>query len=227
MSIALEPLKALPHQLEAIGASTKFLRNHDRARVISACGTGKTLTQMRTAEALDPTRIVVLVPTLALVKQSYEAWKRSSKWGDSLKAVFVCSDKTIGAGQNGARGPGSEDEDEDEVTLDELELVGVPTTDPLEINRNIDSQMGTVDSPVVVFSTYASADMLGAAMKMRAVGDRSFDVGIFDEAHKTAGDEGKQNAFALSDANLEIKKRAYTATPRVFIKFRVNDGDLR
>ena len=43
----------------------------------------------------------------------------------------------------------------------------------------------------------------------------SFDLGIFDEAHKTAGREGRSYAFALEDSNLPIRKRMFvTATPR-------------
>ena len=42
-----------------------------------------------------------------------------------------------------------------------------------------------------------------------------FDLGIFDEAHKTAGRQGKNNSFALDDANVDIRKRLFvTATPR-------------
>ena len=41
-----------------------------------------------------------------------------------------------------------------------------------------------------------------------------FDLGIFDEAHKTAG-RGSNFTFALEDKNLPIRKRLFlTATPR-------------
>ena len=42
-----------------------------------------------------------------------------------------------------------------------------------------------------------------------------FDLGIFDEAHKTAGRDDRSYAFALDNARLPIKKRLFcTATPR-------------
>jgi predicted helicase len=43
----------------------------------------------------------------------------------------------------------------------------------------------------------------------------AFDFAVFDEAHKTAGREGSNFAFALDDKNLSIRKRLFlTATPR-------------
>jgi len=48
---------------------------------------------------------------------------------------------------------------------------------------------------------------------MRA--NEQFDIGVFDEAHKTAGREGRNFAFALEDSNIAIRKRLFmTATPR-------------
>lgn len=63
----------------------------------------------------------------------------------------------------------------------------------------------------IVFSTYQSAQVIGAALKL----GEAFDLAVFDEAHKTAGREGRNFAFALEDANLPIRKRLFlTATPR-------------
>jgi superfamily II DNA or RNA helicase len=63
----------------------------------------------------------------------------------------------------------------------------------------------------IVFSTYQSAQVVGAALKP----GEAFDLGVFDEAHKTAGREWRNYAFALEDANLPIRKRLFlTATPR-------------
>ncbi|NIM98867.1 MAG: hypothetical protein GTO24_12545 [candidate division Zixibacteria bacterium] len=42
-----------------------------------------------------------------------------------------------------------------------------------------------------------------------------FELGVFDEAHKTAGREGVNFSWALKDENLPIRKRLFmTATPR-------------
>jgi len=41
-----------------------------------------------------------------------------------------------------------------------------------------------------------------------------FDLGVFDEAHKTAGREGIKCSFALENNNLPVRKRLFlTATP--------------
>jgi predicted helicase len=67
------------------------------------------------------------------------------------------------------------------------------------------------DGVRIVFSTYQSAHVVGEACQ----GLERFDLGIFDEAHKTAGREGAKFGFALEDRNLPIGKRVFlTATPR-------------
>ena len=44
-----------------------------------------------------------------------------------------------------------------------------------------------------------------------------FDLGIFDEAHRTAGREGAPFAYLLSDDNVKVRDRVFmTATPRIF-----------
>ena len=77
----------------------------------------------------------------------------------------------------------------------------------------------------MIFSTYQSASVVGAAMKP----GETFDFAVFDEAHKTAGREGRNFAFALDDKNLSIRKRLFlTATPRHFdIRHRNKDGEFK
>ena len=57
----------------------------------------------------------------------------------------------------------------------------------------------------------------------------TFDLALFDEAHKTAGREGVHFGFALADKNLPIRKRLFlTATPRHYdVRHRDRDGDAR
>ncbi len=51
--------------------------------------------------------------------------------------------------------------------------------------------------------------------RARLEGQPSFDIGVFDEAPKTARREGAKFGFVLEDANLPIAKRVFmTATPR-------------
>ncbi len=77
----------------------------------------------------------------------------------------------------------------------------------------------------MVFSTYQSTHIVAESMGSNF----AFDLGIFDEAHKTAGREGAKFGFAhktagregakfgfaLNGDNLHIGKRLFlTATPR-------------
>jgi superfamily II DNA or RNA helicase len=63
--------------------------------------------------------------------------------------------------------------------------------------------------PKVVFCTYQSTHVIVNA------GRDVWDLGIFDEAHKTAGRQGRSFSAALDDGNVPIRKRVFfTATPR-------------
>ena len=96
------------------------------------------------------------------------------------------------------------------------------STNPDEVKAFLSEKPDDVQ---VVFSTYQSAHVVGAAME----GQPSFDVGIFDEAHKTAGREGRKFGFALEDANLSIAKRVFmTATPRHYnVSKKDKEGDKK
>jgi len=74
--------------------------------------------------------------------------------------------------------------------------------------------------PKIVLCTYQSAHLLA---------DKRFDFGVFDEAHKTAGELDKSFQFALSNSNIHIKKRLFlTATPRrdIGADTRLADRDI-
>ena len=58
------------------------------------------------------------------------------------------------------------------------------------------------DGVRVVFSTYQSARVVAEGMA-----DEPFDLGLFDEAHKTAGRQGTRFSFALTDGNLSTHAR--------------------
>lgn len=82
---------------------------------------------------------------------------------------------------------------------------------------------GVDDSVRVVFSTYQSGKVVA-----EGIDETPFDLGIFDEAHKTTGPEGGMFAFALADANLPIRQRAFfTATPRHYSRSRDREGDFK
>jgi predicted helicase len=171
-----------------------------------ACGTGKTLVALWAAERIGAQRILVLVPSLALVRQFLHEWLREHGW-DKLAFLCVCSDPTV------AREP-------DEIVLTSSDLDFPVATDAALVRRFLDRPF---DGVKVVFSTYQSANVVANGL------DDPFDVGIFDEAHRTAGREGTNFSLALKDSNLPISKRLFfTATPRHYdIRKRDNEGDAR
>lgn len=200
--------KPRPHQEKALTDLLPALASSDRATVIMACGTGKTLLSLWAAERLGAKNVLVLVPSLALIQQTLHGWLAATGW-NNLAYLCVCSDPTITDGA-------------DELIVKRSDLDFEVTTAPIDVKRFLENDYAGVK---VVFSTYMSAAVVGEAVKGRNI----FDLGIFDEAHKTAGREGKNSAFALSDKNLPLKKRLFmTATPRHYnVLKRDKEGDAK
>ena len=84
---------ARPHQATAIDAVVSGFRDHDRGRLIMACGTGKTLTALWIAERLQSSLTLVLVPSLSLVQQNLAEWGRHS--AQDFDTLVVCSDESV------------------------------------------------------------------------------------------------------------------------------------
>ncbi|MDE0444409.1 MAG: DEAD/DEAH box helicase family protein [Gammaproteobacteria bacterium] len=194
-----------PLQLEAIEDAVAGLSNHDRGRLVMACGTGKTFTALRIAEQIveDGGRILFAAPTIALVSQARREWLRQTT--RKLNCIVVCSDQTAGGR--------SENED---IRISELECP--VSTDPVEIARPLDGEGATR----VVFCTYHS---LGRVTEAQAAhGAPAFDLAIADEAHRTTGARVNGRGRSTVDfqefhdaARLHARKRLYmTATPRIY-----------
>ncbi len=197
-----------PLQSDAIEDMATGLANHDRGRLIMACGTGKTFTSLRIAEQIveDGQRILFAAPTIALVSQARREWLRQTT--RKLACIVVYSDPTAG-GRN---------ENED-IRISELECP--VTTDPGEIAQSLVGNGATR----VVFCTYHS---LGRVTEAQALhGAPAFDLAIADEAHRTTGAvlDGRKSGNGRKvdfqefhdDARLKSHKRLYmTATPRLY-----------
>ena len=86
--------KPLKHQQDAINKAQEHFKNHERGKLIMACGTGKTFTSLKIAEKLFPHgNILFLVPSISLLSQTLSEW---ATFADSpLDAICVCSDKTV------------------------------------------------------------------------------------------------------------------------------------
>src|SRR5262249_20893702 len=202
------PKTPLQHQVEALDKILPALRDNDRATVLMACGTGKTLVALRAAERMGARNILVLVPSLALLRQTLHEWARETSW-PLFAHLCVCSDPTVKP-------------DSDELIVRPTDLDFPVTTDSAPVREFL---VAKFDGVKLVFATYQSAYVVAAGMKR---GD-AFDLAIFDEAHKTAGREGVLFSFALSDKRPPIKKRLFlTATPRHYdIRQRDKEGDAR
>ena len=174
-----------------------------------ASGTGKTFVSLWATEALKPKTVLVLVPSLSLLKQTLKEWSEQTAWGDRFSYICVCSDKTVGLRNDG-------------LNIDHKEVGFRVDTDPLVVRSFLERPSNDVR---VVFSTYQSSPVVGAA----TVGLPPFDVGVFDEAHKTVGLAKSAFGFALFDDKLAIRKRLFfTATPRHYnTRKRDKDGDLQ
>jgi len=182
------------YQLEAVCSLTRELRDHDRATALMACGTGKTQVSLWAAERMEPQTVLVLVPSLALLGQTRRAWLKDTNW-DRLQTLCVCSDESVGGPEDGI--------------IVRQEDADFPINTDSENVRDFLQKEGP--GTKVVFSTYHSAEVVARGMRE----GEWFDVGIFDEAHRTAGKQGQRFGFALNDEQLRIRKRLFfTATPR-------------
>jgi len=206
--------KLRDHQREGIYGNSDFpgilegFKNHPNGKLIMACGTGKTFTALRAAEALLPAqngRVLFLAPSISLVAQSLREWT-----GDAVNPItpfVVCSDSKVGRKD---RKDGSED-------IASYDLGYPPTTDPVRLASAISK--APTNHPVVVFCTYQSLTVIEDAQKH---GLGAFDLIVCDEAHRTTGytEEGKEESdFTLIHQHERIhgvRRLFMTATPRIY-----------
>jgi predicted helicase len=200
-----------PDQIEALTRISGTLAKSDRAHVVMACGTGKTLVALWAVETLKPKTVLVLVPSLTLLQQTLDEWTRQNSWGRDFTYLCVCSDPTVV----------SKDRN-DPIHLDATDLDFRVDTSPDEVRRFIVTNTPGVK---VVFATYHSSPVVSQGVS----GLAPFDIAIFDEAHKTTGRQGGLFAHSLSNENIKIHKRLFlTATPRHYdIRHRDKEGDFR
>jgi len=170
----------------------------DRGKLIAACGTGKTLTSLWISERLKTQSVLFVAPSLALIKQTLEAWSDQSR--ENFSYICVCSDDTVA----------NNVEDEGDITVSDF-IVPVTTN----ANQVTEFLAAKTDNKKVVFSTYQSLDILANANKLKP--DHFFDLMIFDEAHRTAGAKNSSSfSLGLDNGIIKSKKRLFmTATERL------------
>jgi hypothetical protein len=170
---ALKPKKTLrEHQTTAVAKVISGLAQADRGKLIMACGTGKTFTSLKIAEALAGMggRVLFLVPSLSLLSQSLTEWTQEST--TPLHSFAVCSDSDVGKKRK---------KEDDAVQTFTHELRYPATTEPkrlaAEVCKRHDAQHMSV-----VFSTYHSIDVISQAQQGHGLAD--FDLIICDEAQR-------------------------------------------
>lgn len=210
-AVVIKTSKTLrPHQTNALDATLKGFQAADRGKLIMACGTGKTFTSLKIAEAQAGAgkRVLFLVPSLSLLSQTLSEWTQES--ATPLHSFAVCSDSDVGKKRK---------KDDDAVQTFTHELRYPATTEPARLaiemaKRHDGGHMS------VVFSTYHSIDVIASAQSEHGL--PTFDLVVCDEAHRTTGatfgDEEESSFVRVHDGDyIRATKRLYmTATPRIY-----------
>ena len=208
---ALKPKKALrPHQIKAVNAVTDQLALAERGKLIMACGTGKTFTSLKIAEAMAGRggRVLFLVPSLSLLSQTLTEWTQES--AVPLHSFAVCSDSDVGKKRK---------KDDDIVQTFAHELRYPATTNAARLAEEIARRHDAAHMSVV-FATYHSIEVVSRAQNKFDL--PPFDIVICDEAHRTTGvtfgDDDESHFVQVHDAAfIHAAKRLYmTATPRIY-----------
>jgi superfamily II DNA or RNA helicase len=193
----------LPHQVRAIAAAHAHYveRAAARGKLISPCGSGKSLTACWIAQNLAARRVLIAVPSIALIRQTLETWMREAlARGQPADWVCVCSDADVA-------------KTEQSELVAHVHELGLPTTQP---DRLAAALAALRDHPgqIVVLTTYQSSPVLAAAAREAAF---AFDLAVLDEAHRTTGRRAKNFSHLLFDENLPLPRRLFmTATERRF-----------
>ena len=232
------------HQKEAIQAAHEYFKDHDRGKLIMACGTGKTYTALNIMEKETQNNgfALFLVPSIALLSQTMREWMNDTT--TTIYPVCICSDPSASESPAMKRKK-MEADAEDESTMD---LPFPATTDvkkATEILHQRFEQQKKNGGIVVIFSTYQSIDVVHHVIFHTAKDDKSktaltelfpepdetindgkieppFDIIVCDEAHRTAGytEKGKElSPFIKVHDNgfLPSRRRLYmTATPKLY-----------
>jgi len=191
--VTIKAAEPRPHQIAALrDIETWAVSGERRGQVVMACGTGKSLIEAWAADRLEAKTVLVLVPTLPLLRQTASVWARHA--ATKRRLLSVCSDR-------------QRSEVEDLASDDELG--NLRTTSPAAIAEALES-----DHPLLAVCTYNSSPSVAKAMELT---DRSFDLAIADEAHRCAGVETSSHKTILDEKSIRAERRLFfTATPTVF-----------
>lgn len=193
------------HQEKALKNAEEYFQQHDRGKLIMACGTGKTFNSLRIAENETNSKglILFLVPSIALLGQTLNEWTADAEL--PINPICICSDPEITKKRTQL---------EDIDTSSVIDLAYPASTNVAVIKEQFRAlEYSKKTGMTVVFSTYQSIDVISKAQKSLAKElpqFAEFDLIICDEAHRTTGaklDGEDESAFTKVHDNNFIKAK--------------------
>ena len=197
-AIHIKPFKPRKYQARAIKNADNYFKkeNNTRGKLIMACGSGKSLTAYWIAQKLQSKTILIVVSTLASIKQALEVWTRESIANNiDINWLAVCIDDTIS--QN--------------IFISSTKELGIDVSTDIDYISNWLQNKTNIN---IVFTTYQSGKIISQASQKANI---TYDLAIIDEAHKTIGLKDSLFSHLLFDENISISKRLFmTATARAY-----------
>jgi len=202
-----EPYTPRVHQERARMKSKSYFEIHEntRGKIIHPCGSGKSLTGYWIAQSLEAKTVLIAVPSIALVRQTLSVWTREAVANNlDMDWIAVCSDEDVSKSADPA--------------MQAVDLGIEVDTDPDVVAKFLSLD---TDGIKVLITTYQSGHAASEGAHKAGI---VFDLGIYDEAHKTVGRRDKSFAYLLYDKNIKVRKRIFmTATER---EFKGNSDDI-
>ncbi|MFJ2901951.1 Helicase associated domain protein [Streptomyces sp. NPDC087212] len=180
-----------PDQQAAVDSGVRGLRKPGtRGHMVSACGTGKTLIALRTAEALDIRFLLVAVPSRDLIGQ----WAAAARADGRMEALMAVSSLSA---------------DKHPV----LAEAGASSTGSGEYLAYWLAQRAKKNERATVFVTLDSLPRI-EEIQHSIFPAPVFGLAIIDEAHRTAGSWDKEWTMVHDQSRIRAERRLYlTATP--------------
>ncbi|MEU9763964.1 Helicase associated domain protein [Streptomyces sp. NPDC047987] len=178
-------------QQAAVDSGVRGLRKTgSRGHMVSACGTGKTLIALRTAEALDVRFLLVVVPSRDLIGQ----WAAAARADGRTEALMAVSSL------NADRHP-------------VLAKAGASSTGSGEYLAYWLAQRARKNEKAIVLVTLDSLPRI-EEIQHSVFTAPAFDLAVIDEAHRTAGSWDKEWTMVHDSSRIRTDRRLYlTATP--------------
>lgn len=173
-------------------------------KLIMACGTGKTFTALKIAEAVTNGvgNVLFLVPSISLLNQTLVEWSAQTKYDYRIYAI--CSDSKASRTSD---------------NINSITDLVIPAT--TDVNKLINRYKSSDSENTLnfFFSTYQSIEVVSDCQNKMGI---TFKIVICDEAHRTtgvtlAGEDESNFVKVHSDHFIKAEKRLYmTATPRIY-----------